>query len=360
MDAAWVLPWGLALIGACIGSFLNVVIYRIPRGLSVNKPRRSFCPSCGAPIPWYLNLPIISWVCLRGKSACCGQPISPRYVLVELACALLFGFTAWELDFESIPVQVLTCLWMACTLGMLVMDARDMIVHPPLAVIGTLLGFCVAICSPQLVEPAALSPLQGITYSFGGILTGFFLFRFIELAGRLAFGRRRITFASPQEWQLRQEGEDLLFTVGEHRFLWSQIFTGEHCSLSLGGATLTQCPGQPACLQFTEDSILLPDGTKRSLEEFDSLSGTCCSLSQKRDAMGSGDAWIAMSLGALCGWEGVLFSLVVGSFIAIFLAIIFRVRRGVPMPFGPSLILAAWVWFFFGQQLLTCYLDLIH
>ena len=91
----WLLPLFFGLFGACVGSFLKVVIYRLPRGLSVNEPRRSFCPQCKAPIPWYLNLPVLSYIMLRGRTACCKRPYTARYCIVELACALLFAAVAW-------------------------------------------------------------------------------------------------------------------------------------------------------------------------------------------------------------------------------------------------------------------------
>lgn len=87
--AAILIPYTF-LIGACIGSFLNVVIYRLPRGKSLSKPR-SFCPKCGNSIPSYLNIPIISWLALRGKCGYCSERISARYIIIEAITGAMFA-----------------------------------------------------------------------------------------------------------------------------------------------------------------------------------------------------------------------------------------------------------------------------
>ena len=99
----WFLPLFAFLFGAVVGSFLNVVIARVPRSQSVVKPR-SRCPRCETPIAGFDNIPILSWVLLRGRCRKCGEPISIRYPAVELAGGLLaiaclrqFGPTAWAL-----------------------------------------------------------------------------------------------------------------------------------------------------------------------------------------------------------------------------------------------------------------------
>jgi leader peptidase (prepilin peptidase)/N-methyltransferase len=86
---AWLVAWA-ALLGATVGSFLNVVIARVPAGQSVVHPR-SRCPRCQAPIAWYDNLPVLSWLWLRGRCRGCALPISLRYPLVELGG----GALAW-------------------------------------------------------------------------------------------------------------------------------------------------------------------------------------------------------------------------------------------------------------------------
>jgi leader peptidase (prepilin peptidase)/N-methyltransferase len=78
------------LLGLCIGSFLNVVIYRLPRGLGVSKPRRSFCPNCRTPIAWYDNIPVLSWLRLGGRCRTCRTAISVQYPLVEAITGTAF------------------------------------------------------------------------------------------------------------------------------------------------------------------------------------------------------------------------------------------------------------------------------
>jgi leader peptidase (prepilin peptidase)/N-methyltransferase len=85
----------VTLLGLAVGSFLNVVIYRVPKGESVVRPG-SHCPRCGNPVRGRHNIPVLGWLILRGRCADCGTPISVRYPLVELGTALLFGaVTGW-------------------------------------------------------------------------------------------------------------------------------------------------------------------------------------------------------------------------------------------------------------------------
>jgi leader peptidase (prepilin peptidase)/N-methyltransferase len=90
----WFFPLCAALLGACIGSFLNVCIYRLPKGESVVRPG-SHC-GCGQPIAWYDNIPVFSWLILRGRARCCGRPFSIRYPIIELLTAALF-LASWLL-----------------------------------------------------------------------------------------------------------------------------------------------------------------------------------------------------------------------------------------------------------------------
>lgn len=82
------------VIGLFVGSFLNVVIYRTPLGLSIAAPR-SFCPTCQRQLKWWENVPVASWVALRGRCRTCHQPISVRYPLIELSTGITFALVTW-------------------------------------------------------------------------------------------------------------------------------------------------------------------------------------------------------------------------------------------------------------------------
>jgi leader peptidase (prepilin peptidase)/N-methyltransferase len=111
-----------AIIGACIGSFLNVVIWRVPRGLSVSTPR-SRCPGCEVPLRWWQNVPLVSWLALRGRCHGCRMAISPRYPLVELAAAALCAtVAAVRPGWEVVPYS-------AAGLGMLALSVVDVEHH---------------------------------------------------------------------------------------------------------------------------------------------------------------------------------------------------------------------------------------
>lgn len=95
---AFLVGW-CAVLGLLVGSFLNVVIWRVPRDESIVHPR-SRCPRCGNQLRTVDNLPVLSWLFLRGKCHFCGEPISARYPLVELLTGVLFGVTAAKFGFD--------------------------------------------------------------------------------------------------------------------------------------------------------------------------------------------------------------------------------------------------------------------
>ncbi|MCS7030125.1 MAG: prepilin peptidase [Gloeomargarita sp. SKYG116] len=100
------------VLGACVGSFLNVVVYRLPQGLSLWHPP-SHCPHCQSPLRPWENVPVLGWLWLRGRCRYCQRPISPRYPLVELVTALWFALAWWRFGTsDSLVAAVLLGSWL--------------------------------------------------------------------------------------------------------------------------------------------------------------------------------------------------------------------------------------------------------
>ncbi len=102
--------WSLSFfaLGCIVGSFLNVCIYRMPLGLSVVSPP-SHCPHCKYAIPFYLNIPLVTWLALRGRCKNCGAPISPRYFIVELLTGMAF-LSCWLAFGQPVGAALAACL----------------------------------------------------------------------------------------------------------------------------------------------------------------------------------------------------------------------------------------------------------
>ncbi len=151
------------LLGACLGSFANVVICRMPQGESVVFPS-SFCRACRAPIKWYHNVPILGWFILRGKCAECGARFSFRYALVELLMALLFAFAYHKTGLSITLAERLTFIFCAVTAS--VIDLDHMILPDKFTLSGIAIGLVGALVNP---ERAFLDALLGVLVGGGSL-----------------------------------------------------------------------------------------------------------------------------------------------------------------------------------------------
>lgn len=133
----WIFPVGAGVVGLLVGSFLNVVVYRLPLGLSISKPR-SFCPTCDRQLEWWENVPVVSWLALRGRCHTCHEPISVRYPLVELSTAGSFAFVTVTLDHS--PQAIAYCIWAATLLSITLIDTGGALSPLRLATVGTAAG----------------------------------------------------------------------------------------------------------------------------------------------------------------------------------------------------------------------------
>jgi leader peptidase (prepilin peptidase)/N-methyltransferase len=300
-------PWFFvacfAVFGALVGSFLNVCIYRLPKGLSVVRPG-SHC-ACGTAIPWWRNVPVVSWFALRGRAPCCGRRFSFRYPLVESLTGALFAL-CWYL----LP-------WQQALPGMV------------------FFGFLIVLAFIDL-DTMFLPDLPNGALAFVGLL---FSLLFPGLHGEVA----------------------AVFSMGGHEpgMVWDWSLPAALRSVGDSLAGMAFGAGLIYWVRFTATS----------------LAG--------REAMGEGDVILCGGIGAFCGWQGALFSLlggaVLGSLVMLPVLIVARffapaATRGdarrraaslasfedggqqpleqetlgnIEVPFGPWLALGAVAWFLF-------------
>lgn len=141
----WFFPTAVFVFGSLIGSFLNVVIYRVPAEKSIVFPG-SHC-SCGQPIAWYDNIPILSWFVLRGKARCCGSPYSFRYAFIEVLTGALF-LGCWLTSSPAVAAtgMILVSLLIAATF----IDLDHMIIPDGITIWGTAIAVLIAAAVPTL------------------------------------------------------------------------------------------------------------------------------------------------------------------------------------------------------------------
>jgi leader peptidase (prepilin peptidase)/N-methyltransferase len=239
------------IFGACIGSFLNVCIYRIPESKSIVHPG-SACPGCGSPIRFYDNLPLISYLLLRGRCRQCHSPISLRYPIVELICGL-FAICLF-LKFGWSPAALIYFIFVACLITITFIDLDHWIIPNIITLPGIPLGLAASFFLPQL---SATSSLSGMLLGGGSLFA-------------VAWGYR--------------------------------LLTG-------------------------------------------------------REGMGLGDVKLLAMIGAFIGWQGVLLTIFSASALGTLAGLVTGKGMKMKVPFGPFLSIGALIHLFFGEAIVSWYLQ---
>src|SRR5260221_6577827 len=154
------------VVGACVGSCVNVCVYRIPLNRSIVSPG-SHCAACGAPIPWYNNLPIVSWPVLRGRAACCGTRIDARYWMVEVGMAFLF-LALW-MKYPPAEAILYGIMLIGLTTACLI-DLDHYIIPDRFTLGGCAAGFVACTIHPALMGQK--TALQGVSLSLASAIVG--------------------------------------------------------------------------------------------------------------------------------------------------------------------------------------------
>ena len=347
------------MLGAAVGSFLNVCIYRWPVDLSINRPRRSFCPNCKQPIPSHQNLPLISWLALGGRCANCGAKISFRYFAVELVTALLF-LAIWE----SFPWQVAIAYWVFVSFLIIgtFIDFEHFIIPDRVTIGGIIAGAISSVAVPALMQTD--SRLAAGVRSLLAAALGYVILLIVLEAGKIAFGRKRIRFDAPTPFTWTKRGDDADFVVGPEESLWSDYFAREKDRLLLrcDEVRIDHHTYGNVTLDFRYDRVTA-EGHVMRLDDVTQISGVARELVIPREAMGRGDLKFLAAIGAFLGWRAVLFSLfagsLLGSIVGLITLVVGKPVWSAKLPFGPYLAFGAVTWMFFGNMFLRWYVTLL-
>ncbi|MBI3851716.1 MAG: prepilin peptidase [Verrucomicrobia bacterium] len=210
--------WSLLffVLGCMWGSFLNVCIYRMPLGQSVVTPP-SHCPHCNHSIPWYLNIPLVTWLYLRGKCKNCGAPISVRYFLVELLTGITFLGCWLMFGDRSALLALIYCLLLAGLIVATFIDFEHFIIPDEITIGGIVVGILCSFAVPML--HGAQSPAASMKESFLGALVGGGLIYGILRGGKILFGKLNLDLDPCS----RVVFTETALLVPPKRLLWEQL-----------------------------------------------------------------------------------------------------------------------------------------
>jgi len=352
------------ILGAVVGSFLNVCIYRMPLDLSVNEPKRSFCPHCKKQIPWTQNIPLVSWLVLRGKCANCHAPIAFRYFGVELLTALLF-LAAWIKCWHSDHWELAFPIWII--LGLMIVatfiDLEHFIIPNEITWGGVVAGVVLSLALPAMM--GVDSHLMGLVWSAAAAAAGYATLWLVVEVGKKAFGKKRIELEKPEAFTWIRHGDDADLVAGENTMKWSDLFARptDVLIMHVTEARAGEKSYEQTTLTFHFDRLQV-DSDEYELDKLDQISGTVTAMVIPREAMGFGDVKFIAAIGAFLGLRAVFFTImsgsVIGAIIGLLMIVIGRREWSARIPFGPYLALGAVIWIFFGPELLNAYWNWIQ
>ncbi len=342
--------WSLVffLLGCIVGSFLNVCIYRMPLGLSVVSPP-SHCPRCKYAIPFYLNIPLVTWLALRGKCKNCGAVISPRYFIVELLTGIAFLSCWLSFGMKSPAIAMVYSIFLAGLICATFIDFEHFIIPDEITFGGMVAGFAASFFLPSLHGADTLG--AGMLRSLLGTACGAGIVYAILRLGKLLFGRQKLKFPA---------GTKIIFSetcvhLPGREIPYEEIFYRKSDTIILRARTVelvdrcyanTTVRLSPAALKIGGEEIA-PEGVAH-------LEAVTAEIILPREAMGLGDVKFMAAIGAFTGWQGVVFSLAVSSFIGaaagVGLILLRKRAWSSRMPYGPYIALAAVIWIFGGKH----------
>lgn len=344
------------IFGGILGSFINVCIYRLPRAESIIWPP-SHCPHCKTQIKWYHNIPLFSWIFLKGRCAYCKKPISIRYFVVELLTSiLLIGLWA-KYGESSFELFIIYSGFVAILLIASFIDLEHLII-PDTITLGLVgVGLSLSLLFPQLHNTTSLT--QSFPSALIGGITGVFILYIISVIGRFIFGKEHVELDAPV-WLEISNGK--LITGDDTIELKELLYRPTDCMEIK--ATKIELPDRcmwNKTIRISSQKIYLDD-QETELSSLSYVKAEACHLTLPREVMGLGDVKFIGGVGTFIGWKGVLFTIgisaLVGSIVGLVLIGLKKHQWSQQLPYGPYLAIGAVVWIFAGPQLVELWVHL--
>jgi leader peptidase (prepilin peptidase)/N-methyltransferase len=335
-------------LGAMVGSFLNVCIHRLPLGESIVSPP-SHCPHCKYAIPWYLNVPLFTWLWLRGRCANCGAPISIRYFLVELLTGLTFLACWLAFGHQSAWLAVIFCMLLAGLIAASFIDIEHFIIPDEITIGGIFAGLICSLLLPLLHH--APSHLAGLGQGILGAVAGGAIIYFVVRLGKLIFGRQKF----PIESSSKVIFNDTAIIFSDQEIAYEEVFYRKSDTIKLKASLLELCDRcyKDVWVRLSPTKLLIGDDAFNP-DDIPFMEATTELLIVPREAMGLGDVKFMAAIGAFLGWQAVIFSLgvssMIGSVVGLTLIATKRLGKGRPLQYGPYIAVAAAIWVFGGHR----------
>jgi leader peptidase (prepilin peptidase)/N-methyltransferase len=340
----------LFALGCMVGSFLNVCIYRMPMGLSIVSPP-SHCPNCKHAIPWYLNVPLFTWLTLRGRCANCNTPIAPRYFIVELLTGIAFLGSWLGVGRTSAALALVYCLILSGFIVASFIDFEHFIIPDEITIGGMVAGFLCSAAVPLLHK--VNSPLDGMKQSVLGMLVGGGMVYLILRAGKILFGKHRVELKP----DTRIVFTETALVLPERSIPYEELFYRKTDVITFEAKIvelIDRCY-KTVRIRLTPEKLEIGDESLEP-EQVPHLEAVTDRMVLPREAMGLGDVKFMAAIGAFLGWKATVFSLmlssVVGAAVGMALILMRRQEWSSRLPYGPYIALAAVVWMFAGDKLL--------
>jgi leader peptidase (prepilin peptidase)/N-methyltransferase len=379
----------------------------MPRDLSVIHPP-SHCPKCNYSIPWFLNIPIITWLTLRGKCRNCDQPISVRYLLVEVFTGITFATAWWFIAPRSVGLALVYCVILSAFIVATLIDIEHFIIPDEITIGGIFAGFIFSALVPQLHN--TVSRPEALRASFWGIVVGGGLVYLILRAGKVAFGKEKLELAPDSKITFTETSlqlpdkalpyEEIFYRKSDYIKLHAKTVevrfarqnepsqnidpltdpaaatdtinaaepSGDNESSTTVEAIATATTPTPTVdsselddrCYFNTLIILTPDQLKIGDETFNPeqvphMEVVASEVILPREAMGFGDVKFMAAIGAFLGWQAAIFSLmfsaVIGTIVSVSFIALRRSEWSAHIPYGPYIALAAIIYMFLPPDL---------